>query len=69
VEEKNKQKGTRGRRCGFPRRSFTYAHHIPERRKGNDRRRSQDFDLELKNQPLSESDEEISLENLAMPKD
>ena len=36
--DKKKEKRAPNRRCGFSRRSYTYAHHIPERRSGRDRR-------------------------------
>ena len=59
VEKMNKLDRV-NRRCGFSRRSFTYAHHIPERRKGIDRRDSQDCDLELVDQNSTQSEQNSS---------
>ena len=40
--DKKKEERTPNRRRGFSRRSYTYAHHIPERRSGSDRRETND---------------------------
>ena len=49
TDEENK-KTSGNRRCGFSRRSFQYAHHIPERRCGSDRREAEECDLDTVNQ-------------------
>jgi hypothetical protein len=49
----------RDRRRGFPRRSYTYAYCIPERRNGQDRRNNEDStDAQLPDQNLQPSDDE-----------
>lgn len=56
MEKKKEAKEDRRRRCGFPRRSFTYYHHIPERRSTSDRREAQECDVEPEDQPMAESE-------------
>jgi hypothetical protein len=46
VETKKEKKALSNRRCGFSRRSFLYAYHLPERRKISDRRRFDDCDYD-----------------------
>ena len=55
----NKEKKTedQNRRCGFVRRSFTYAQYIPERRKGGERRETNTCDLELDDQTSPVADQ------------
>lgn len=56
MEKTKKKEDEKGRRCGFARRSFTYAHHIPERRINSDRRDTQECDLEPNDPPAVETE-------------
>jgi hypothetical protein len=56
VKDKSKKTENCNRRCGFSRRSFAYAHHIPERRNGNDRRKAQGIDTAVEDQAMLEAE-------------
>jgi hypothetical protein len=55
-----KKKDAQNRRSGVSRRSYSYAHHIPERRKGIDRRMTDNERTEWTDSLTSESDKNSS---------
>lgn len=55
VSNKEEEKNEVNRRRGFARRSYSYAHHIPERRSGSERRKPENNSQGLKDGCTAES--------------
>ena len=61
--KEDKKKATPNRRCGFSRRLYEYAHHIPERRNRIDRRAPENECAELTDQLAPVYDDKPALSN------
>ena len=69
MKDKSKKTKSCNRRSGFSRRSFAYAHHIPERRNGNDRRKAKGIDAAVEDQAMLELESKIVHLNPSIGKD